>query len=1231
MKRFFLSLISVVAGMICLTAQEKPAITLHTSIYDGYGDTNAFTLVVGGTEAGYIDVDCGFGLVEYELQEATFDQTSQSITGTVINCHVSEEGIVRIYCDDPARLDYFDGLGCFIRSIEFAHPEALQVLNLEHNELESLDLSGMTNLEALYLSDNPFNVEPFSIGIEMPHLQILDISILENIDPAFSFSRFPALVSVDAMSTHGLLNADVASCPDLVRLSLDNTNVATVDVSNNPALRILNVSDTRVTELDLTHNPLLEQLYASHYAAMNSGYKIHKLSLNHNPEMIYLFVSGNALTELDCSGMSKLRELVASHNRLESINLEGCESLINVDIKGNCLDFNTLPIDPGYWSDYIGQQSDMPMPRTVAVGDVIDLKTRVIRDDSETFASVFSVSRNNPAVAVPVSEDEWTFDDGKIVFNSAPADSVYVEFYNPTFQEFGLQTSRFKVKTAEELGKPALALMFNPIYLGSGDNISFGIGIDGASEESPKQIHVDWGNGELRAYNVTAFNGQHTVISDIKPSYGAVKVFVEGDDVVTDLAIENIYSSEVDVTRLDELRHLTLRDLELYDIDLRWNRCLQTLVLTGNHFSQGIDLQGANGWYGKNVLTHINLSNNELTGVEFNDVFLLKHIDFSHNKIESFNFKDADSLEYINLSYNEMTELVINYCCSLREADFSHNKIASVRMPETNVLEKFAIDNNCLTLATLPEHGNMSDENYKYAPQAKIEIPAKGPGHNLSSQYVEIDGQVTNYTWKATAGEILTEGVDYTIDKGVTNFLDPTIGKNLYCEISHPAFPAFRGANVLKTTAINSAGMPTNCLATFVTPIGGEKVRLSMTATRPATAIYIDWRGDDTLTQYILTDEIYTVFEAETTAGAEVKVYSYSNVSNLSVFSVTGATMESIDASGMKQVTAFSINDAGLEDGKIVFPRVTGLQEISLENNKLTSFDFTPFTRLAFCSLNGNNIKTLDVSKAASTLEVLTLSKNGLEQVTFSGNNKLWGLALNDNKLTEVDFHGAPALYQLFLNNNLLDNVDLSYLSQLRIIYLDGNRFDFSTLPLPSPNWTLYTYGNQPEVKIEDGSVVDLGYLAKREGVATEFKWYYDIPFIDLNTGEITGEELYLDDEYTIEDGVTTFHSDIDRACCVMTNSLFPNTYLITNVITASKHVSAPLVGCDDSDLRVRTSGLNITIFGLDDASEVQLIAADGRTVATFTATASPFTVKAPAPGLYILASPKGSVKLSVK
>ncbi|MDE7141805.1 MAG: hypothetical protein K2O33_02790, partial [Muribaculaceae bacterium] len=182
------------------------------------------------------------------------------------------------------------------------------------------------------------------------------------------------------------------------------------------------------------------------------------------------------------------------------------------------------------------------------------------------------------------------------------------------------------------------------------------------------------------------------------------------------------------------------------------------------------------------------------------------------------------------------------------------------------------------------------------------------------------------------------------------------------------------------------------------------------------------------------------------------------------------------------------------------------------------------------------------------SLEGLYVSNCALESVTLD-NPALWEMALVNNSLESIDLSRVPAMAQLWLSNNRLAAIDIDHLDKLVAVAVDANRMDFTTLPRPKPGYILYNYLNQQQLAIElvDGKV-DLSAQAMVGLTPTEYHWFIDSPYLD-EEGNLTGEELIEGMEYTIEDGVTTFLKDFTHLICVMTNSEFPELYLMTDFI----------------------------------------------------------------------------------
>ena len=1198
---------------------EEPIITFKTNIYDSYGEANQFSLVIGTLDANqYVDVDCGFGKIEYEVQPAYMDSLNQ-MGGTLISCQVSKEGIVKIY-GDASQIDYFNASGCYISSIEFNNCNNLIILDLTHNELKGLDLSDMHNLQAIYLSDNTFSAaSPLKIGKNKPNLTILEMNTIEHLDPEFNISDYPNLMSFDGYFNMGLKSIDPSGCPNLLRLTLDVTDVETVDVSKNPYLMILNVSNTKVTSIDVSKNPYLTELYCDHYGSYNNEYKLTELDVTNNPKLKYLFCAGNKLTNLDISKCPELITVSATDNYLTSFDVSKNPVLYIVEINKNCLDFATLPLDPGTWNTYYYSQREFPVDKSYKVGSKFDYSSRVLREGTITDAALYSVSEESGSPAL-VDPSYYTFENGVMTINQVPQDSVYIAFANSMFPDAVLQTEKFKVKSAEEFGDSINVATFS---LGDVNKLSMGIGILGATPENPIEFYVNIGYNPTQKYIATT-SGVPTTPNVVYPvsGYETVKVYLKEGDELTALDANNIKMYSADVTPSASLRVLNLANTGIYNIDLTWNRCLESLDLSGNNLSY-LSLAGSNSYYSKNILSNINLSNNKLTDVVYNDMRAVRTLNISNNQLNTLDLSFGDYVENIDISNNLFTDINLGYCVSLKSFKASNNKLTSITMPSESVLEYFACDNNYFTLTTLPSRGNIAEESFIYAPQADYEIATKGPCTDLSSQSV-VNGVNTKYTWKKQDGTVLTEGVDYTINNGLTRFVNTEVG-NIYCEMSNATYPAFSGDKVYKTTPILAAGMPTNEIASFHTINEGDSVSLSLAAAKYGTAVYFDWSGDNNVTQYVLGDT-YRIFDAITKGNKEVKVYTYEPTEDITVFSMTGAKLSSFDGSKLTKAINVSVCDAGLSE--ITLPQSTSFKELDIEGNNFTEFDLSKYPNLTSVSLSNNKLTSVDFSKNPY-IQVASASYNQLTDVKLNNNN-MWALYLDNNKFSKINLAGAPNITQLGLSNNELESINVNVLPKLRVLALDNNKLTFKTLPVHKPAYSVYYYHNQAalDVTAVDG-VVDLSDQVKVDTTATVYRWFVGVPGV-TEDGELEGEELYIDTEYTLENGVTTFLKDFEGIMCVMTNEALPNVFIYTNLMDVTAAGVESIIA-DNNASTITVKDRNIFINTSVDNAQVNLVAINGSIINNTTATDGKAVFSNVAPGVYVVTVGNEAYKVAVK
>lgn len=1191
---------------------EEPIITFKTNIYDTYGDTNHFGIVLGSKEETYFDIDTGFGTEEVKVDVAEFNYETGAVEGTYVGCRVSSDGIVRIY-GDPAQIDYFYAEGCYIDWIDMDACTDLTVLDLQHNELKHLDLTPFTKLEALYLGGNTFTAEtPLIVGANKPNLTILELDVIEHLDQSFNLSDYPAIVAFDGYHCMSLYNVDPTGCPELQSLTIEMAPVSALDVTKNPKLTTLNISETRISSIDLSACPNLQSFYAEHVSgSINTDVFLKNVDVTHNPRLIRLVLGGNRLKSVDLSKNTYLYQLQLNRNDLTAIDLTANTNLASVNLAYNELDFATLPLPEATWSEYYYYRSPMACNRSYAVDTPIDFSSRVLREGTETSARVW----RNPYDREPelIDESAYSYADGKVTFHEIPEDSVYIEFSNSAFPEYTISSAQFKVKSAEEMDKPSEIFSLLPGFSMGGKTLSLKVGLDNASDAAPQTFYVDCGNGLVPVTATTVGAPAEPNVNVALPTGlpKTVTFYLPEGASMTALEITDVPLQSINITPAHELRTLTLQNCNLKEIDLSYNRCLTALNLSGNRLTE-VSLAGVYGDYEKNVLADIDLSDNQLTELTLVNNGYIKNLDLSGNNFTTYSLKDYDELVNLDLSDNRLAgELNLAYLVNAENIDLSGNLLTSLTIDQLPKIRHFDISDNDFTLQTLPV---ITTGEYSYAPQHQLEIVDKAPAVNLTAQNRIIDGVGTTFTWKKADGTPLVNGVDMDCADGATRFLDTSLGE-VYCEMTNPAFPQLSGENVFKTTMTTVVGAPTTVVASFTTTEDSNTGSVIFTGAK-TTALYIDWRGDGTeYIQYPMNSEIYTIYSDQTTyAGADVKVYTYDSPEDVTVFSINGIKMSRFDASALTNLVALTVTGAGLDDSSLVMPASPGMKELNLEGNNFSTKSFADYTELKHLILTDNGYTSFDASVYPG-IETLMLGKNELTTVKLE-NPSLWGLNLELNRFETLSLAGAPALEQVVLNDNKLTSVDLSQAAG-RLMYLDlsDNCLNFATLPLASSlrSGAIYKYLGQAPVEAEcvDGKV-DLSSQAEVGGTPTTFAWYLGTPGYDEITGELSGEALETDvddPEYTVTDGVTSFYYTFDKqVTCVMNNSLFPSLDLFTVPVTVDRPAGVENVAADsDADAPVDV----YTISGILLRSQVSAAEA----------------TRGLAPGLYIVGTQKVLVR----
>lgn len=1153
MKLKFLSVLMTLIAALPAWAKdnETPIFTFHTSLYENAGAANAFHFYIGTKETTYIDVDFGFGKTEVEVEPAVFDSSTSGINATVVTGSVGQDGIVKVY-GDASLVDYLDLEGVYITSLDITQLTNLEVLNLKHNELEALDLSMLNALQALYLTDNPFNVSPLKIGGHKPDLTILEMSICGAIDQNFNLSDYPAIVSFDAYSTKDLRKLDTTGCPELMRLSIDCTSVSSIDLSKNNKLLILNVGETPIRQLDLSHTPYLTELYCSHAGSWMSEYKYDSLDLSKLPYLQRLFCSSNNLTELNVSNNPRLTDIYCNENKLTGLDISNNPNIVNLSIYNNYMDFTTMPVPRETFIDYIYYQKPFPVERSYPVGAEFDFSSKVILPDSETWFALFASQKDEDgnAIMVELPEEYYTFKDGKVKLLKSSSDSLFMAFANSLFPDYDLKTTNFMVKEAEDYGKDnrIVSMRVRPTT----KQLSLAVGIRNASPESPKTFTVDFGDGVPKEFTTTTSgipeqpNASGTVA---KASSPMVVYLHEGDDL-TGLGIDNVGLVSIDMAEAPAVEDLKIVGCQLSAIDLKYNRMLRNIDLSRNNL-QTIDLNGEFDFVDKYFLNSLKATSNKLVSV-VPSLQSMKYVDLSDNQIEEINLLKASVLEHLNLSNNRIQTVSIQDLEAVRHLDLSGNLLSEILIPDYIDLDYFNLSQNRFPLSTLPQ--NPAATEYVYAPQKQWEMPDKAPTANLTKQLLNSE---TEFKWYKADGTPVTGNGIKQNNPGVFQLVDTELGK-VYCTFTNPAFPDLNGQNVYRTTDIEVAEMPSNVVCTLHTLADGIG-ELGIRAKQDNTPLYVDWEGNGALEEF-MAGKVRSTYSVNVHSNVDVKMYSYEPNSGLDVMAIGAGPLESINASPLTELTCFSLFGSYLTPDKIGLPLSDGLSELTLSNSAIENLNFLKgkYPDLTMLNISNSKLTECDFSEWKK-LKVIHVSNNSITSAVFD-NPIVWELGISHNKLTDIDISGLPNLDQLWIFNNDLSRLDISGNPVLRILELSQNYFDFNTLPEIRDTFSRYVYRDQKPVRVElkDGCIVDLSGFG-----AETFRWFIDTPYVDEND-ELTGEELILGKEYTIENGVTTFLKDFNNVMCVMQNEAYPQLYLITDFMNVRGSSGIENVIADD-------------------------------------------------------------------
>ena len=1152
------------------------------------GSAISFYVGTSDAESGSIKVDFGGGTVkDYEIGKKDTIQIEGEVSEGSVKVYGSRTLIRFLYCPLTS-----------LTGLNVSNCENLEVLNCNGNGLSVLDLTKNSKLYYLDCGHNVLteldvtnNPALYYIDCQSNDLATLDISKNEgliwlnaqlnfklgNID----FSKNKEIRDIIVYGASNMTAIDVSNNQYLLNLDVSQTALSTIDLSKNLNLSILSVSYTNITTLDLSKNTKLTQLYFTKKDV--SPYKFKSIDLSNNPELIYLFGQGNDLTELDISKNNKLFSIYLSDNYIKNLDVSNCKNLGELIIRGNCFTFNTLPLphDGVGFYDY-SLQKNIKIERERSIAEPLDLSKDIYSPDYETTVDVYLFDSNSLYGGGKrlVAGEDYTYDKGVINFLKAQTDSVYCTFRCDAYPKLSLSTTRFMVLNPEDMGKSTLAA---DMTTGMAVGETFAMNV--ATFSKDEKVEVDFGDGELKEFTLS--DTPQEISGEVKGAN--IKVYTASGVQLKDFDASGMKLTSVNIFKSKALRNLNLNNNELSEIDLSGNLQFNSIQLDNNKLTT-LSLRGINN------TTMFSCDNNQLESIVFEaSAPVLSNISCSGNKLKNLSFLSrASSVEVLDFSHNEVSDYMFTTMYNIRDLNMSYNKFKSADLAYNTKLEKLNIEGNYFTYSTLPQ---TTAQEFVYGNQNPVTIAEKSFMVDLSSE-VTFKGKNTKFTWKTESGNVMEEGVDYSIENGITTFLKVQEEK-VYAELTNEAYPDL----TLTTTLVETSEKPEFVLANLVsTAEVGSEVRMILAAKTPKT-VYVDF-GDGKLAECILGSG-NTTLTSQLGANKNITIYGYDeSYCDLTILSMSNVALEKVDITKLKDLSTLTLANSGLSG--IDLSNNTILRELNLSNCNLENVDLSKLTELSTVSLSSNKLSSIDLTNNKK-LTILIIGDNNFETLVLPELPALYQLSVSDNKLKTLDVTNCPILRELYCNGNNLSSLDMSgQADKYSMVYAYDNNFKFSTLPVfDIHNPMNYKYTPQKDVEITvDGGKVDLSSEYMVAENPTVYTWTTE-----------SGATLVEGTDYTIDNGVTTFMKNFDEnVYCSMTNAAYPELTLKTIGV---KPETTGIGGITSGEgIKVENGNIVITV---DGEAKVLVYNTAGMMVRSFDVEGGTVVVDGLAGGVYMI------------
>lgn len=560
--------------------------------------------------------------------------------------------------------------------------------------------------------------------------------------------------NVESLTIDGqqLTDIDLNKQTTLERLSIRNTPLTHIDLAWNHFLTTLDLSNNALKTLDLTgdNNAFNKNLLATVNVSNNgltsldlgiaastildlnaSGNELTTVSLADMSRTLKIDFSNNKINELDLRECEALQELNLSGNELTAIDVTACKALQSLDLRNNKFTYATMP------APIQGMLVAPQSPITIAKKAFsVDLSSQADINGTKT---VFTWKDKTTGTKLAEGTD-YTVSNGKTIFDSkVEGQTLYCELENALYPDFtGENVLRTTDITVTGMPQYCIASFTTPV---GGENALLSL----ASTEPDSYIYIDWGDGDLREYNLqtmyTRFRNDYTIeganvrIYSNIADHGNMYVF----------SVDSVTMKDLDVAKMTELYCLTVNNANLNSIDISNNLKLGEINFEGNHL-ENIDLSAHPNLY------MVTLSHNDLTSIKLAQNNNIGWFAASYNLLDDMDWSTLASAYNIDLAGNNLSTVDMSKLTGVGQLWLSQNNLHEIDLAGRN-LYVLDISTNYFDMTTLPYP---SIPVFFYGNQQPLDVTCVDGAIDLSSQ---------TEAWEVPSNIYFFEGaIDITID-----------------------------------------------------------------------------------------------------------------------------------------------------------------------------------------------------------------------------------------------------------------------------------------------------------------------------------------------------------------------------------------------------------------------------------------------------------------------------------